>query len=172
MAQGLKSQPEILPLSDLLRHSSVLIAPGHLGTGHLEAIARGRPVVVIPPKRLNRPSLLLADIPRPPLPTMAAQEFAAWFSTQSNSALLELARTQAEWLRAQVVSTSSLMEWLATIGVGQDIRPQRFLGSGLMAQRPLLERVETMDRLSRRLRDLRNSAAGRVLGHLRRAGRS
>ena len=64
------------------------------------------------------------------------------------------------------------MEWLATIGVVQDIRPQRFLGSGLMAQRPWLERVETMDRLSRRLRDLRNSPAGRLLRHLRRAGRS
>ena len=52
-----------------------------------------------------------------------------------------------------------------------DERPQRFLGSGLMAQRPLLERVEAMDRLSRRLRALRRTAPGRLLDRLRRVGR-
>ncbi|WP_323242851.1 hypothetical protein [Synechococcus sp. BA-124 BA4] len=167
VAQGLRTCPEILSLPALLASCRLVIAPGHIGTGHLEAIARGRPVVVVTPERLNRPSLLLEDESLP-IPLCSVAGFSSWFMQQQPDALIQLSFKQAEWLRQQLVSTQSLLGWLAKAGVEIDTRPQRFLGSGLMAQRPLLDRVESMDRLSRRLQAIRRSLPGRLLGQLKR----
>lgn len=167
VAQGLRTCPEILSLSALLASCHLVIAPGHIGTGHLEAIARGRPVVLVTPERLNRPSLLLEDESLP-IPMCSVAGFASWFTQQEPDALIQLAFEQAEWLRQQLVSTQSLLGWLATAGVEIEVPPQRFLGSGLMAQRPLLDRVESMDRLSRRLLAIRRSLPGRLLSRLKR----
>jgi hypothetical protein len=169
-AQGLTLEPECLPLPALLAASEVVIAPGHLGTGHLEAMARGRPVVLVTPERLERPCTLLEG-GGIPLPRLRAAEFADWWRGTDGAALLRLAADQREWLRRQLVSTDSLIDWLAATGVRAASRPQRFLGSGLMLSRPLLERVEGMDRLSRRITALRRSRPGRLLDRLRRLGR-
>ena len=169
-AQGLFQPIACLPLPSLLARSQVLIAPGHLGTGHFEAIARGRVVVLVTPDRLDRPSRLLEGT-EVPLPRIGAAAFPDWFRQQGEEDLARLARTQVEWLRHQVVTSEPLVGWLTRRGVACQPRDQRFLGSGLMAQRPLLERVEAMDRLSRRLRALRRTAPGRLLDRLRRVGR-
>jgi hypothetical protein len=166
-AQGLGTRPPIQSLPELLAGCRLVIAPGHLGTGHLEAIARGRPVVLVTPERMNRPSLLLEDV-NLPIPRCSVAGFADWLTGQDPGALARLAGEQAEWLRQQLVSSESLLSWLASTGVEIDTRPQRFLGSGLMAQRPLLDRVEAMDRLSGRLLALRSSPPGRLLGRLKR----
>jgi hypothetical protein len=169
-AQGLTRELECLPLPQLLAGSAVVIAPGHLGTGHLEAMARGRPVVLVPPERLERPCTLLEG-GGIPLPRLRAAEFADWWRGTDGAALLRLAADQREWLRRQLVTTDSLMDWLGAMGVPAANRPQRFLGSALMVSRPLLERVEGMDRLSRRVAALRRSRPGRLLDGLRRLGR-
>jgi hypothetical protein len=171
VAQGMAVTLECLPLAELLASSTVVIAPGHLGTGHLEAIARGRPVVLVSPVRLNRPSQLLEN-QAVPLPRLPAQDFLGWWRRHDAAALDRLAKEQAEWLRHQLVTTQSLIGWLRGLGVDHNSRPQRFLGSGLMAQQPLMERVEAMDRLSRRVAALRRSVPGRALDRLRRLGRA
>ncbi|MCT0248067.1 glycosyltransferase family 4 protein [Synechococcus sp. CS-205] len=167
LAQGLQSRPEIRSLPALLANCRLVIAPGHFGTGHLEAMARGRPVVLVTPERMSRPSLLLEDESLP-IPRLTVTDFTSWVMQQGPDALVQLASEQAEWLRQQLVSTQSLHGWLATTGVEIDTRPQSFLGSGLMAHRPLLDRVEAMDRLSGRLQALRRSLPGRLLGRLKR----
>ena len=171
LAQGLPAVLECLPLAELLASSTLVIAPGHLGTGHLEAIARGRAVVVVSPGRLNRPSQLLAS-GDDPLPRLVAADVLGWWQRQDAAALERLAADQAEWLRQELVTSQSLIGWLRGLGVDHDSRPQRFLGSGLMAQQPLIERVEAMDRLSRRVAALRRTVPGRVVDRLRRWGRA
>ena len=167
-AQGLDpaAVPGLRPLAALLAESWVVVAPGHLGTGHLEAIARGRAVVVVLPARLARPSLLLE--PEAPLPVCTPEAFPAWFAAQDPPALRQLAAVQAEWLRGRLLTTTSLADWLALHGVATKLRQQRFLGSGLLAQRPLLDRVERLERFSRRLGRLRASRLGRGLVRLKR----
>lgn len=167
-AQGLDpaAAPGLRPLAALLAESWVVVAPGHLGTGHLEAIARGRAVVVVLPARLARPSLLLE--PEAPLPVCTPEAFPAWFAAQDPPALRQLAAVQAEWLRGRLLTTTSLADWLALHGVVTELRQQRFLGSGLLAQRPLLDRVERLERFSRRLGRLRASRLGRGLVRLKR----
>jgi hypothetical protein len=171
VAQGMVVSLECLPLAELLASSTVVIAPGHLGTGHLEAIARGRPVVLVSPERLNRPSQLLEN-QSIPLPRLPAQDFIGWWKGHDAAALDRLAKEQTEWLRQQLVTTRSLIGWLGELGVEHHSRPQKFLGSGLMAQQPLMERVEAMDRLSRRVAALRRTVPGRALDRLRRWGRA
>ena len=170
IAQGLTSRPTLLPLAQLLERSSLVIAPGHLGTAHLEAIARGRPLVVVTPPRLRRPSLLLQDSAAgaAPLPRLEAAQLRAWLAERDGEALVALARQQRQWLRAELTSSEALGEWLRRQGVPLPQRPQGFLGSGLATARPLLERVEALDRISRRLQRLRHSPLGRLLGQLRR----
>jgi hypothetical protein len=167
-AQGLDpaAAPGLRPLAALLAESWVVVAPGHLGTGHLEAIARGRAVVVVLSARLARPSLLLE--PEAPLPVCTPEAFPAWFAAQDPPALRQLAAVQAEWLRGRLLTTTSLADWLALHGVVTELRQQRFLGSGLLAQRPLLDRVERLERFSRRLGRLRASRLGRGLVRLKR----
>ncbi|MFN5162057.1 MAG: hypothetical protein ACK5IA_09295, partial [Cyanobacteriota bacterium] len=167
-AQGLDpvAAPGLRPLAALLAESWVVVAPGHLGTGHLEAIARGRAVVVVLPARLARPSLLLE--PETPLPVCTPEAFPAWFAEQDPSGLRQLAAVQAEWLRGRLLTTTSLADWLAIHGVATELRQQRFLGSGLRAQRPLLDRVERLERFSRRLGRLRASRLGRGLVRIKR----
>jgi dolichol-phosphate mannosyltransferase len=96
-----------------------LIAPGHLGTAHLEAIARGRPVVLLSPERLRRPCLLLAD-PELPLPRLTPATFPYWWRQQDDGSMQRLAAIQAEWLRRQLLSTMSLGGWLMRQGVALD----------------------------------------------------
>jgi hypothetical protein len=169
-AQGLRSTLPCRPLPSLLAESQVVIAPGHIGTAHLEAMARGRAVVLLSPARLRRPSLLLGD-PNLPLPRLSPEAFVPWWREQTRASLDHLAQAQAEWLRQQLMTTASVAGWLREIGVSLEARSQRFLGSGLMAQRPLLERAEQVDRLARRLQSLRSSPPGRLLQALRRGGR-
>lgn len=171
IAQGLDPDGvSCLPLAALLSRCPLLIAPGHLGTAHLEAIARGRPVVLLSPERLRRPCLLLAD-PELPLPRLTPATFPHWWRQQDDGSMQRLAAIQAEWLRRQLLSTMSLGGWLMRQGVALEVRPQAFLGSNLMAQRPLLDRAEQVGRLARRLHALRTSPAGRLLRALRRGGR-
>lgn len=156
LAQGLRGELPCKPLSTLLALSQVVIAPGHLGTAHLEAMARGRAVVMVSPARLRRPSLLLEDRTLP-IPRLTPETFLPWWRCQTRTSLEELAKEQGEWLRQQVTTSVSLGGWLRDVGVPLETRPQRFLGSGLMVQRPLLERAEQVGRLAKRLHHLRNS---------------
>jgi hypothetical protein len=170
LAQGLQDALPCQPLPTLLALSQVVVAPGHLGTAHLEAMARGRAVVLVRPARLRRPSLLLED-GHLPMPRLTPETFLPWWRSQCRASLEELSHDQSEWLRQQLITSMSLGGWLTRMGMPMETRPQRFLGSGLMAQRPLLERAEQMGRLARRLQALRNSPPGRLLGALRSGGR-
>ena len=170
LAQGLSGGLPCHPLPRLLVQSQLVIAPGHLGTAHLEAMARGRAVVLIRPAHLRRSSLPLGDVDLP-MPRLRPESFLPWWRDQTRDSLEQLGRDQSEWLRQQVVTTISLGGWLSALGVGQEARPQRFLGSGLLAQRPLLERAEQVGRLALRLQALRASPPGRLLRALRDYGR-
>jgi hypothetical protein len=169
-AQGLEMDLPCLPFPTLLSRCRLLIAPGHLGTGHLEAMARGRAVALVSPQRLRRPSPLLND-PDLPLPRLTQASFLAWWTQQDGASLERLAAEQMEWLRRQLPCTLSLSGWLQQLGIALEARPQDFLGSNLMSQRPLLERAERIGRLARRLDRLRSSPPGRLLQALRRGGR-
>lgn len=168
-AQGLEQDLPCLPFPTLLSRCRLLIAPGHLGTAHLEAMARGRAVILISPQRLRRPSPLLdaADLP---LPRLTPDSVLDWWTQQDEASLTRLAADQMEWLRHQLVCTQSLAGWLQRLGINLEARPQGFLGSNLMSQRPLLERAERVGRLARRLDGLRASPPGRLLRALRRGG--
>ena len=170
VAQGLRGALPCQPLATVLAESQVVIAPGHLGTAHLEAMARGRAVALVSPARLRRPSLLLTDRSLP-MPRLTGEGFLPWWRAQSPSTLRQLAQEQREWVRQQVMTTTSLGGWLRDRGVSLESRPQRFLGSGLMVQRPLLERAEQVSRWARRLQALRSSPPGRLLRSLRAVGR-
>ncbi|MEB3324606.1 MAG: hypothetical protein VKM17_04645 [Cyanobacteriota bacterium] len=169
-AQGLAGDLPCHPLPALLALSQVVIAPGHLGTAHLEAMARGRAVVLVSPARLRRPGLLLEDA-QLPMPRLAPENFLPWWGGQTRDGLEQLGRDQCEWLRRQVTTTMSLGGWLSELGVGREARPQRFLGSGLMVQRPLLERAEEVGRIARRLQAMRSSPPGRLLRAIRALAR-
>ncbi len=168
-AQGLTVDLPSLPFPTLLERCPLLIAPGHLGTAHLEAMARGRPVVLVSPPRLDRPCLLLGD-PDLPMPRIAPDRFLDWWREQDSASLKRLAMDQMEWLRGQLPCTLSLGGWLQGLGVDVEARPQAFLGSSLMLQRPLLDRAEQVGRLARRLNALLASPPGRLLMTLRRGG--
>lgn len=169
-AQGLEPDLPCLPFPTLLSRCRLLIAPGHLGTAHLEAMARGRAVILLSPQRLRRPSPLLED-PDLPLPRLTQDSILAWWRQQDEASLVRLAADQMDWLRRQLPCTDSLAGWLQRLGIGLEARPQSFLGSNLMSQRPLLERAERVSRLARRLDGLRASPPGRLLRALRRGGR-
>ena len=123
VAQGMAVILECLPLAELLASSTVVIAPGHLGTGHLEAIARGRPVVLVSPERLNRPSQLLEN-QAIPLPRLPGADFLGWWKGHDAAALDRLAKEQAEWLRQQLVTTQSLIGWLVAWGSSTQPPPE------------------------------------------------
>lgn len=169
-AQGLTQELPCLPFATLLNRCRLLIAPGHLGTAHLEAMARGRAVVLVSPQRLRRPSPLL-DAPDLPLPRLTQDSVLTWWTQQDDASLRRLAADQMEWLRRQLPCTESLAGWLQRLGIDLESRPQAFLGSSLPSQRPLLERAERVSRLARRLDGLRASPPGRLLRALRRGGR-
>ena len=168
-AQGLEQDLPCLPFATLLNRCRVLIAPGHLGTAHLEAMARGRAVILVSPQRLRRPSPLL-DAPDLPLPRLTQDSVLTWWTQQDDASLRLLAADQMEWLRRQLPCTESLAGWLQRLGIDLESRPQAFLGSSLPSQRPLLERAERVGRLARRLDGLRASPPGRLLRALRRGG--